>query len=82
MESVGRIRLSRAPRMMSKYLFPNGVQPMGKTLASFRRVAKQTYKFSGSRGRAWARVFLRSDAHSVYPLRAARQGFGYAGDAS
>ena len=42
MESVDRIRLSRAPYMKYKFLLPNGAQPMGRTLEYFRRVAKQT----------------------------------------
>ena len=42
MESVGRIRLRRAPRMKYKPFLPNCVQSMDKALEYFRRVAKQT----------------------------------------
>ena len=41
MESVDRIRLSRAPRMKDKYLLPNGAQSMDEALEYFRAVAKQ-----------------------------------------
>ena len=42
MESVDRIRLSRAPRMKYKRLLSNGAQLMGRAAEYFRRVAKQT----------------------------------------
>ena len=42
MESVGRIRLSRAPHMKYKWLLSNGAQSIGKALEHFRRVAEQT----------------------------------------
>ena len=42
MESVGRIRLSRAPHMKYEYLLSNGAQSTAKTLEYLRRVAKQT----------------------------------------
>ena len=41
MESVGRIRLSRAPHMKYKYLLSGGVRIIDKALGYFRRAAKQ-----------------------------------------
>ena len=38
MESVDRIRLSRAPHMKYKYLLSGGVRTMDKALEYFRRV--------------------------------------------
>ena len=42
MESVDRIRLSRAPHMKDKYLLSNGAQSVYKSLEYLRRVAKKT----------------------------------------
>ena len=42
MESVDRIRLSRAPHMTYKYLLANGAQYIDEASGYFRRVANQT----------------------------------------
>ena len=42
LESVDRLRLSRAPHMKFKYLLSGGVSSMDKALEYFRRVAKET----------------------------------------
>ena len=42
MESVGRIRLSRAPHMKYKYLLGNGARTINEALEYFRRVVRQT----------------------------------------
>ena len=42
MESVGRVRLSRAPHIKYEYLLPNGARSMDKALEYFRRVAEET----------------------------------------
>ena len=42
MESVGRIRLSRAPHMKYKYPLSGGARTIGKALEYFRRVVKQS----------------------------------------
>ena len=42
LESVDRLRLSRAPHMKFKYLLSGGVQSMDKALEYFRRVAKES----------------------------------------
>ena len=42
LESVGRIRLSRAPHVAYEYLLGSGVQPMGRAAENVRRAAKET----------------------------------------
>ena len=57
MESVGRIRLGRAPHMKYRYLLPNGVQSLDKAHKYSRRAAKQTDS-SLVRAVASERVFI------------------------
>ena len=42
LESVDRLRLSRAPHMKFRYLLSGGVRSMDKALEYFRRVAKES----------------------------------------
>ena len=70
LESVGRMRLSRAPHMEFKSLLAPTMAPRGRPLEYFRLVAKETDNTLVEALAGGARVVLRSPAHSVHSRRA------------